>query len=162
MRDNQHMSALTNHARSMLSYNRWANERILRAARDLSPEQFEQVRPTLNHTLGTQRWWFGNWTGADSTEPDERTLDALRSEYEASHADLHLYGERLTDEEWSRTEAWWKRWGYDAVASVGMTLFQVVYHGIQHRSEVAVILTEHGVSPGDLDYLQFLQETALQ
>ena len=67
--------------------------------------------------------------------------------------------QRLDDDEWARAEAWWKQWGEDDVATVGMTLFQVIYHGIQHRAEVAVTLTDLGYSPGDLDYLNFLQET---
>ena len=153
------MSALTDHARSMISYNRWANERILHAARELTPEQFAGIADVLAHTLGTQIWWHSNWTGASWTEPEQRSYSDLKSEYEASHAQLHAFGQRLDDDEWARTEAWWKQWGEDAVATVGMTLFQVIYHGIQHRSEIAVTLTELGFSPGDLDYLNFLQET---
>lgn len=153
------MSALTDHARSMISYNRWANERIFHAAREMTPEQFSSIADTLAHVLGTQLWWHSNWTGAEWAEPAQRLHADLKSEFEASHAQLHAFGERLDDDGWARTEAWWKQWGYDQVAPVGQTLFQVIYHGIQHRSEVAVTLTGLGFSPGDLDYLSFLQET---
>jgi uncharacterized damage-inducible protein DinB len=144
----------------MISYNRWANERIFHAAREMTPEQFATIADTLAHLLGTQLWWNSNWTGAEWTEPEQRSYGDLKSEYEASHAQLHAFGERLDDDAWARTEAWWKQWGYDETASVGQTLFQVIYHGIQHRSEVAVVLTDAGFSPGDLDFLNFLQETA--
>lgn len=154
------MSALTAHARSMISYNRWANERILHAARNLSPEQFGSIADTLAHLLGTQLWWHSNWTGAPWEEPAQRAYAELKAEFEASHAQLHAFGERLDEAEWERQSAWWKQWGYDEMASVGATLFQVIYHGIQHRSEVAMRLTELDASPGDLDYLNFLQETA--
>lgn len=153
------MTSLSDHTRSMISYNRWANERILRAAAGLPPEGFDAIRKTMNHVLGTQRYWYANWTHTEFAEPDEQALENLRSEYEASHADLLLFCQRLDDDEWQRGEPWWKQWGYEDVVPIGETLFQVVYHGIQHRAEVAEVLTQHDCSPGDMDFLNFLQET---
>jgi uncharacterized damage-inducible protein DinB len=37
-------------------------------------------------------------------------------------------------------------------------LAHVVNHGTQSRSEAAVLLTEYGQSPGDLDLILFLRE----
>ena len=34
----------------------------------------------------------------------------------------------------------------------------VIYHGMQHRSEVAMLLTDLGESPGWLDFLIYLQD----
>jgi uncharacterized damage-inducible protein DinB len=153
------MSALTDHARSMLAYNHWANMKILDAAAGLSPEAFAEVRGTLAHAAGTELYWQANWTGGDFTEPKgDLTLEDLRRIYERADAGLQAFGERLTDEEWARSEAWWKRWGYDAELPVGPTIFQVVFHGIHHRSELAVALTRHDCSPGDLDYLAYLRD----
>jgi uncharacterized damage-inducible protein DinB len=39
-------------------------------------------------------------------------------------------------------------------------LVHVVNHGMQHRSECAVMLTNFGYSPGDLDMTRFLNQRA--
>ncbi len=36
-------------------------------------------------------------------------------------------------------------------------MVHVILHGMQHRSEVAAVLTQFGQSPGDLDTLGFFQ-----
>lgn len=154
------MSDLTAHARSMLAYNRWANEKVLRATTGLSSHEFAKVGDILGHTVATQLYWLANWSGDDFVEPAEGlSLRELEPLFERTNAYLEAFGDKLTDDEWNRAEAWWQRFGVDTRAPLGMTLFQVIYHGIQHRAEVAVILTDHGCSPGDLDYLVFLRET---
>jgi uncharacterized damage-inducible protein DinB len=155
------MSALNDHARSMLAYNQWANERILLAAKGLPPHAQPNVAGILAHMIGTQLYWHANWTHSAFEEPSaDLSLAELTAVCTRSTAQLAAIGETLTDEEWQRREAWWKQWGVDAEATLGMTLFQVIYHGIQHRAEIAMVLTEHGFSPGDLDYLVFLRDTA--
>jgi uncharacterized damage-inducible protein DinB len=154
------MSAVAAHARAMIAYNEWANDRIFAAANQLDAAQFARVSATLAHMLGTQRWWLANWTaggGDDYAEPAMRTHAELRDAYAASHAALRDFAAQIDDDGWQRAEAWWKRWGVDATAPLGDTLFQVVQHGIHHRGEVSVALTGMGSSPGDLDYLVYLR-----
>jgi uncharacterized damage-inducible protein DinB len=155
------VSDLIDHARSILAYNHWANGKVLDAASGLSADAYRQVRDTMAHFVGTQMYWYANWHATEAEEPSgDISFDAMRALFDKSDAALADYASKLTDDEWNRSEAWWKRWGIDAEAPVGPMIFQVIYHGIQHRAEVAMTLTQHGCSPGDLDYLVFLQESA--
>ncbi len=159
------MTTLSDQARLMIAYNEWADLRIIDAAEGLTAEQFDGLRATFAHMLGTQVWWYALWTaGANAGEgagefiqPDIPAVAELRPSFERGHANLRAYTDDLTDEGWHREEPWWKQWGYDQTMAMGETLFQVVEHGVQHRSEIAVVLTSYERSPGDLDYLNFRQ-----
>jgi uncharacterized damage-inducible protein DinB len=142
----------------MIAYTIWADDRLFAAAEGVSDEQWRQVQGQVEHMLGTQRWWHGNWTGIAAEDPAAASLAAARAAYASSHEALRAYVADLTQEGWEREEAWWKPWGYDATMQLGESITQLFYHGAQHRSEIAVLLTEWGHSPGDLDYLTYLEQ----
>lgn len=150
------MTTLVNHARSMIAATIWADNRILAAAEGISDEQYGQLRPQFEHMLGTQRYWYANWIGGTLEMPELPTLTVARAAYGASHEALRSYAGTLTDTEWDRAEQWWLQWGVDTRMAVGESITQVFYHAVQHRSEVAVLLSVWGHSPGDMDYLTFL------
>lgn len=156
------MRTLPEHTRSLISYDAWATRRVLAACAGLSPEQYAGIRERLEHMLGTRRFWYLNWTGEGHSYEDPKlpTLEAALEAYEATAAEYADVFGALTDEVWNRREQWWKRFGYDDSLEMGETAFQVVYHGIQHRAEIAETISGWGHSPGDLDYLDFLQESA--
>lgn len=83
--------------------------------------------------------------------------DAVRA-YADMHAKYEALFGGLDDAGWHRREAWWKPWGYDVTLEMGETAFQVVYHGIQHRAEIAELISAWGHSPGDMDYLDYLRD----
>ena len=149
------MTKLHEHARSMLAYTIWADNRLLAAAEGIDDAQFGQIAGQLSHMLGTQRYWHANWSGGAFIEPKLDSYAGALDGYAASHDALRAYADALTDAEWQRTEAWWKQWGYDQTLAVGESITQVFYHGIQHRAEIAVLLSQWGHSPGDLDYITY-------
>jgi uncharacterized damage-inducible protein DinB len=67
---------------------------------------------------------------------------------------------RVALDRWLDTHADLGLQGWDEGIPVWQTLAHVVNHGTQHRSEAAVIVTEAGRSPGDLDMIPFAQEIA--
>ncbi len=147
------MTSIVEQARLLLAFNEWANERILSAAEGLTPEQYGELRDQFAHMLGTGRWWHAQWTGGEyGAHVIPRTIAGARDAYARSHGDLRAFAASLTDAALARSERWW---GTEQELSVADVIVQVVNHSTQHRSEIAVALTAHGCSPGDLDYLFF-------
>lgn len=152
------MSTFADHARSMMDYTAWANERVLAAASGLDPHDFDRISGTLAHLLGTQLFWHANWTNGDFADPVLQSAHDALGKFTRSHEQLRDFAAAMDASSWDRAEAWWKKWGYEVTAPLGVTLTQVFMHGIQHRAEVSLVLTELGHSPGDQDYLAYLQE----
>ena len=153
------MTTLVDHARSMIACTIWADDRILAAADGISDEQYGQLRAQIEHMLGTQRYWYTNWIGGALVEPQLETLAQARSAYAASHDALRSFADALTDHEWHRSEQWLKAYGFEGSMALGESITQVFYHGVQHRSELAVLLSIWNHSPGGMDYLEFLRES---
>jgi uncharacterized damage-inducible protein DinB len=155
------MTTIVEHARSLFAYNAWADDRILATAEGISDAAYADLRGQFEHMLGTQRYWHANWTGTSEqlVLPVLPTLAKACEDYATSHAALSAYAGALTQEELDRSEQWWLRWGFEGRMALGESITQIFYHGIQHRSEIAVVLTSLGRSPGDLDYLTFLRES---
>lgn len=154
------MSA-TDRSRAEFGYTVWGDRKVLDAASKLTAEQWQTVRKQFEHMLGTQVWWMQLWTGGSHADPEIAltTHGEACAAYDASHAALTAFVGALDDAGWSRSEPWWKPWGYDHTLEVGEIITQVAHHGTQHRSEIAIVLTDMGASPGDLDYLGYAFES---
>jgi len=159
--------------RDLYAYNRWATERILDATGRLTPEQLNgpgtaghgSVRDTLLHLLRPQLGWVSWWDGSHSAE-DARALRLEPAEYPDTAAirvlwtkveqqtDAFVSG--LTDEAMDRTYEYTIPNGPKTQMILWKMMLHIVNHGTQHRSEIAVKLTEFGHSPGDLDYIMYV------
>ncbi|HEY8173569.1 MAG TPA: DinB family protein [Dehalococcoidia bacterium] len=154
------------HARSLVSYNEWANEKLLDAAQKCSEEQFAGLCDQFAHMVGTQLFWLGLWRGGTwvTVEPElkrrlapVRTSSQMWAAYAESHDDLRAFVMELDDADWHRAKAWWVPSTTETLP-LGDTITQVVNHGTQHRAELGVLVSGFGHSPGDLDYLDFALE----
>lgn len=160
-------------AREMLikqfEYNAWANGRLLDEAAKLSEEEWtgkldaagNSLHEILAHLLRTERVWrllsaHGRIERDALPSAEElATVDSLRV-LNASENELML----ILLNDWS-TEAFSEveqvtRWDGQVVPLVRWHMLQhMLLHSMQHRSEAALLLTAHGRSPGDLDFIFF-------
>lgn len=151
-------------------HNRWANRQVLEACRSLSPEQlagtcegtYGALWPTLAHLAAAEAGYVHRLSGEPRIlawrEPEmppaiEAIADALdRSgarlvELAASTADDHVAEFTTLDGEEVRLPGW-------------ILLAQAIDHGREHRSHVATILTQLGITPPDIDVWAFAESGA--
>lgn len=155
---------------SLFDYNYWVNERVLETAACLPSEQFTapapvshgSLRGTLVHALSAEWAWRqrcqGNSPKGLPSQDEFPDLDSLARRSREEEEAMRSYLAALTDEDltstirYSRTEGTWFE------TPLWQILLHVINHGTQSRSEAAVLLTQFGHSPGDLDYMIFLRE----
>lgn len=157
--------------RLMYDYNAWANARILDAAEGVPPEQLAtaalgacKLLDTLQHILVAEVVWRQRWQGIQpqpaQLPPAPQALAELRAQWRAEQAELDAFLAALTDADLDRPLTYLHRSGGTYTRTLWHTLLHVVNHGTQHRAEAALLLTELGRSPGDVDMTVFLQGQA--
>ena len=151
-------------------YNAWANGRILHQASLVTAEQFNQpsvvgersLREILGHLALVERVWrlladLGEFEpGQLPADEQLATVKAIRSVLAVEQEQMAVFLAGLNDEELAR-EMTIKRWdGIKIVMARWQMLQHLLLHSMQHRTEAAVLLTNLGRSPGDLDFLFFV------
>jgi uncharacterized damage-inducible protein DinB len=151
-------------------YNAWANARILDATAQVTTEQFlapasyshGSLRGTLVHTLFAEWIWRMRWEGNSPTEgftlEDFPTFKSLRERWQAEEKALMEFVEKLSDESLDRVVVYKTTSGKSRQNPLWHLMLHLVNHGTQHRSEAAIMLTDFGHSPGDIDLIKYLRE----
>jgi uncharacterized damage-inducible protein DinB len=160
---NDERAGLLDVIRLMYDYHTWANERIMAKVAELTPEQyvapgsasFSSVRDTLVHTFWAQALWLSRWQGGPNFpwyDPnDYPDLATLRAAWGRTDAETHAFVAAL-DEAALNTVIHYRNSREEPMAyPLWQIMLHQVNHGTQHRSEVAVLLTEYGHSPGWMD-----------
>lgn len=158
--------------RLLYAYNNWANTRILDTCAQLTQEEFLRgkgsstanpgIRDTLVHTMGAHELWLARWGGVSPTrllDPEDFGTLALVRQYWAqveqhTQAFLGAAEENVLLDIMHYTTTRGEPFAYPRWA----TMVHQVNHATQHRSEVAMLLTQANHSPGDLDLLGYLHE----
>lgn len=154
--------------RALYDYNEWANNRLLSACEDLTPELLSQPRGVswdsietdLAHIMAAQVNWLSRWrTGSNARATTEvqaiQGLDNIRRAFDESHAALREYVAGLSDDLLARPLAFKDSSGTAYERVLWQLMMHVANHGTYHRGEIAAALTSLGHDPGDLDYVYF-------
>lgn len=159
-------------ARTLFEYNSWANHRSLKAAAQLSAEQFvkpmgssfSSVRDTLMHICGGEWIWFERFHDRSHPKiPDFsniQTLEALRAHWTPQEKALldYIYG--LTQAELDRVLEYQTINFGPNKNPLWQSLQHLANHGTYHRGQVATMLHQHGVKPLFTDLMHFYRERA--
>jgi uncharacterized damage-inducible protein DinB len=154
--------------RELYDYNYWANDRILDAAAGVPEEIFistslgyARLRETLVHTLSAEciwrRRWQGQWPKVVLDASKFPTLEALRTLWDAERGQMYAFLDTLDDDRLGRAVEYTTTEGQHYANTLWHLMAHLVNHGTQHRSEVAMLLTELGRSPGDIDLITFIR-----
>jgi uncharacterized damage-inducible protein DinB len=149
----------------------WMRNKILKAAAEApevlierAPATIRDLRATLIHELDVEWSWrerlrgipFDTWGPDGELKPDDYpTLKSIRHHWERDEEEMRAWLATLTDE---TLKAPW-----EVEKPGGRPLWQhlmhLYTHGIQQFSDAAVILSRADSSPGELDFLEFLERT---
>lgn len=157
------MTASQTMLEGIYQHSRFANGRLLDQAEQLSdaeldaerPGMFGTIRVTLQHMMQAQQSWLRRVQGLDPVEPwaDDAfpTIADLRKEWDTLDTENLAYVTTLTGDqliERLRMRSWR---GWEMEAPRWQALIHQAFHQHQHRGELAMVLTNLGHSPGEID-----------
>jgi len=143
---------------NFFQYNLWANRRLLETCAALSDAQlddtmsgtFGSIRETLMHLFAAEEGYVRPFTGTTPTPPlKELTtfpgFDELRRRAELSGKELITIAEHE-----DLSQVFFLDGGmYEAQAII--VVIQAMNHAIDHRSQIATLLSQQNIEPPDLD-----------
>ncbi len=156
---------------TLYNYNYWANARILDAARQVSeqeyfapqPVSFDSLHGTLVHIMTAEWLWRRRMQEGVSppslhTGADFATLTELQDFWHAEELGMRQFLAGLTDNDLHGKMRYTNTQGQENIQPLWQPLTHLVLHGMQHRSEAAMLLTTYGHSPGWIDFIVFMRE----
>jgi uncharacterized damage-inducible protein DinB len=154
----------------LYQYNAWANARILGAAAQVTAEQFLAPAAlshgglcgTLVHTLSAEWIWRRRWEGytpsGHLSPGDFPTFRRLRDRWQEEESALMAFVENVSEEALNGPLSYRTTSGKSHENTLWHLMAHLVNHGTQHRSEAAILLTDFGHSPGDIDLIMYLRQ----
>jgi uncharacterized damage-inducible protein DinB len=155
---------------TLYEYNYWANERVLAATTRLPDELYNiptqmshgSLHGTLVHTLTAEWIWLKRCQGESPASlfrtEEFPSLEYLRQRWQGEEQAMRTFLAGLSDQDLEQVIHYNTTDGVPMEQVLWQILVHVVNHGTQHRSEAAILLTDYGFSPGDLDFITFLRQ----
>ena len=152
----------------MFDHHYWATAKVLERAVDVSETDYFAQFPSLERSLhdvlfhalrAENNWVMGLATGEPPVrlQPENYpTLAAVQAEWQAQEQRTRAFLATLDDEsimgdgmmsDYDEDPSPITRW---------YVLNHLILHAHQHRSEAALLLTQYGTSPGELDFIYYV------
>jgi uncharacterized damage-inducible protein DinB len=148
----------------MFAYGHLTNNRLLDKAVELTPEQWltpldagqRSIYETLFHLLAVEEEWIyfcehGKPNFDYRALHDYPDVASLRAYADHVSQTTHAYLERLDEETLISSVYGLLPHGAEQSVVIWQVLTHSLLHSTQHRSEVALMLTRYGHSPGEID-----------
>ena len=149
-------------------YNLWANTQLIKLCSQLIPDQldievegvFGRIHPTLVHLIRAEGGYLNRLTGtrpwADDLDWESMTINDLLEKAQLSGRQLADIASKADpsvrhDVDFEGKPFYFFNWS---------VILQALYHGIEHRTQIKILLTQLGVEHPDLaawDYMESLQ-----
>jgi uncharacterized damage-inducible protein DinB len=153
--------------RTLYAYSAWANRRILDTAERLPLKQFiatdddpASIRDILVHTASAQANWIercrGNSPRGRLNAASFPYVSTLRSRWAEIEDKTTQYLAGIDEADLARIITYVNDKGETWSYPLWQALLHQANHATQHRSEAAQLLTRYGHSPGDLDFLVYV------
>ena len=149
--------------RYLFAYDRWATEKVLDQLAGVDAELWGRdgvvgdrgLGSILVHMLGAhQRWRLAFEGSEESPSPEEEPLPSPDELIARWRAELDV-----TDAFLDEVTPGFLAYVRDGI-TVSVMLQHLANHGTQHRGEAALLLTQAGRSPGELDLIFFAEDVA--
>jgi len=155
--------------RTLFAYNDWANRQLLGMAALVSAMDYKKemgpawgsIHGTLAHIWAADQVWFSRIQGhsplAIPGTADLSSLGLLRSRMESLMEERRVYLHKLGAEDLSRAVHYRDTKGNPYAQTLWQILVHVVNHGTDHRSHIAIMMTEMGYQAPVLDFIVYLR-----
>jgi uncharacterized damage-inducible protein DinB len=159
-------------ARLSIEYNRWANQRVSRAAGELAPAEFVRelggsfgsVRATLVHVLWAEWLWLERWEGRSPKTRFDPQLFKTAREIDSRWADVYqrqkAFITGLTPDSLAERVSYENLRGETWAYSRTHMIQHVVNHSTYHRGQVVAELRQLDRIPPPTDFLVYLDAGA--
>ena len=159
------------YARTLISYNYWARDRVMASVETLSPEQlrrpavssFGSILDTLTHLYSGESLWYQRCSGHPSpARPDLSGLtdvSAVRAAWAPLERQIRDLVDGLGAEGLMRTVEYKALTGQVVASPYWQILAHMVNHGSYHRGQIATLCRQVGGTPvKSMDMVVFFRE----
>lgn len=149
----------------MFEYNLWANTQLIAVCAELDEEQlmmeaegvFGRIKPTLIHLIRAEGGYLNRVTGS---RPWADNLDWNAMSFAELLEKAKMSGQRLIEvaSQGNPAVRHTVTWGGQERAFYNWTVIsQALYHGIEHRTQIKILLTKLGVEHPELALWDFTE-----